>query len=219
MLEQALGEAYKSLGAAEEGACVLTWGEDWQPGIVGLIASRLKEMFGRPAFAIAFNGELGTGLGALDFRRRSGENRPGGGGARASGEGRRPRHGGGRDDSRENLDAFKAFLKSAMADEVAQARQNAGLLVDGLLTASACTRRRWSRKSKGGDSRRQSRAGFCLAGAQDRRRPAIWRRSFAGPRAVGRRREAGACGLPRRFGAVGSGLGQGRARGRISPVR
>jgi single-stranded-DNA-specific exonuclease len=139
MLEQALGEAYKSLGEAEEGSCVLTFGEDWQPGIVGLIASRLKEMFGRPAFAIAFAGDVGTGsarsIPGVDLGKivRTAVERgllvKGGGHAMAAGVTLR----------RENFDAFKAYLETAMATQVAQARKNAGLKVDGLLTASACT--------------------------------------------------------------------------------
>ena len=139
MLEQALGEAYKSLGAAEKGACVLTCGEDWQPGIVGLIASRLKEMFGRPAFAIAFNGDVGTGsarsIPGVDLGKivRAAVERgllvKGGGHAMAAGVTLR----------REKRDAFKDYLEQAMAEPVAQARKGAGLLVDGLLTASACT--------------------------------------------------------------------------------
>ena len=38
--------------------------EGWHPGVVGLVAARLKERFGRPAFAIAWNGGgIGTGSG------------------------------------------------------------------------------------------------------------------------------------------------------------
>lgn len=38
-------------------------GEDWHPGIVGLIASRLKERYGRPACAVAFDGGGSEALG------------------------------------------------------------------------------------------------------------------------------------------------------------
>src|SRR5215472_4229900 len=38
--------------------------EGWHPGIVGLVAARLKEKFGRPAFAVALEpGGIGTGSG------------------------------------------------------------------------------------------------------------------------------------------------------------
>ena len=30
---------------------VVTAGEGWHPGVVGLVAARLKERYGRPAFA------------------------------------------------------------------------------------------------------------------------------------------------------------------------
>ena len=139
MVEEALGEAYKSLGAAEEGACVLACGEDWQPGIVGLVASRLKEIFGRPAFAIALSGDIGTGsarsISGVDLGKivRTAVERglllKGGGHAMAAGVTIR----------RERLEEFRAFLEQAMAESVAQSRKNAGLAVDGLLTASACT--------------------------------------------------------------------------------
>ena len=38
-------------------------GDDWHPGIVGLIASRLKERYGRPACAVAFDGPGDAALG------------------------------------------------------------------------------------------------------------------------------------------------------------
>ena len=38
-------------------------GNDWHPGIVGLIASRLKERYGRPTCAVAFDGDVGKGSG------------------------------------------------------------------------------------------------------------------------------------------------------------
>jgi single-stranded-DNA-specific exonuclease len=140
MLEEALGAAYKDLGVAEEGACVLTSGQDWQPGIVGLVASRLKEAFGRPAFAIAFNGDIGTGsarsIAGVDLGRivRAGVERglliKGGGHAMAAGV----------TISRDKMEAFKAYLEEAMGESAAEARKNnAVLAVDGLLTASACT--------------------------------------------------------------------------------
>jgi single-stranded-DNA-specific exonuclease len=139
MVEEALGEAYKSLGAAEEGACVVACGVDWQPGIVGLVASRLKEIFGRPAFAIALSGEVGTGsarsIAGVDLGKivRAAVERglllKGGGHAMAAGVTIR----------REKIEAFRAYLEEAMDEQVAQSRKTAGLAVDGLLTASACT--------------------------------------------------------------------------------
>ena len=61
---QAEAEALAALGLEEKGAVVVTAAEGWHPGVVGLVAARLKERFGRPAFAIALEpGGTGTGSG------------------------------------------------------------------------------------------------------------------------------------------------------------
>src|ERR1700709_145994 len=61
---QAEAEALASLGLEDKGAVIVTASEGWHPGVVGLVASRLKEKFARPAFAIALEpGGIGTGSG------------------------------------------------------------------------------------------------------------------------------------------------------------
>ena len=61
---QTEAEALASLGLEDKGAVIVTAAEGWHPGIVGLVASRLKEKFARPAFAIALEpGGIGTGSG------------------------------------------------------------------------------------------------------------------------------------------------------------
>ena len=61
---EAEAEAMAALGIEEKGAVVVTAGQGWHPGVVGLVAARLKERFGRPAFAIALEpGGIGTGSG------------------------------------------------------------------------------------------------------------------------------------------------------------
>ena len=50
--------------AMESSAVIVTAGDGWHPGIAGLVASRLKEKFRRPAFAIAFDANgVGPGSG------------------------------------------------------------------------------------------------------------------------------------------------------------
>jgi single-stranded-DNA-specific exonuclease len=139
MVEEAMAIADKNLGATGQGACVLASGEGWQPGIVGLVASRLKEAWGRPAFAIAFNGDSGTGsarsIPGVDLGRvvraavERGLLEKGGGHAMAAGV----------TVKRDKLDAFQAYLEENLAEKVAQARKGSAFSVDGLLTASACT--------------------------------------------------------------------------------
>ena len=61
---QAEAEAEASLGKDDNVPVVVTAAEGWHPGVVGLIAARLKERYGRPAFAIALGaGGVGTGSG------------------------------------------------------------------------------------------------------------------------------------------------------------
>src|SRR5665811_1103363 len=61
---QAEAEALASIGLEDRGSVIVTASEGWHPGVVGLVASRLKEKFSRPAFAIALEpGGIGTGSG------------------------------------------------------------------------------------------------------------------------------------------------------------
>ena len=93
---------------------VVTAAEGWHPGVVGLVAARLKEHFGRPAFAIALEpGGVGTGSGrsiaGVDLGRAvrqavsAGFSLKGGGHAMAAGVTLRE----------DVLGAFRAFLKNA----------------------------------------------------------------------------------------------------------
>jgi single-stranded-DNA-specific exonuclease len=64
MLQEAEAEALAEYGTGETASVIVTAHEKWHPGIVGLIAARLKEKFKRPAFAIAFDPSgRGTGSG------------------------------------------------------------------------------------------------------------------------------------------------------------
>ncbi len=40
---------------------VVVWGADWHPGVVGLVASRVRESLGRPAVALAVEGDRARG--------------------------------------------------------------------------------------------------------------------------------------------------------------
>ncbi|HEY2231260.1 MAG TPA: single-stranded-DNA-specific exonuclease RecJ [Xanthobacteraceae bacterium] len=137
-LAQAEAEAMAALGLEERGAVVVTAAEGWHPGVVGLVAARLKERFGRPAFAIALGaGGIGTGSGrsipgadlgsAVRQAVRDGLLLKGGGHAMAAGVTLR----------REALGPFRAFLEDRLGAVVAEARRTDSLLVDGALTAGA----------------------------------------------------------------------------------
>jgi single-stranded-DNA-specific exonuclease len=137
---EAEAEALAALGPLEEGASVVvTAGEGWHAGVVGLVASRLKERFKRPAFAIAFTGDVGTGSGrslpGVDLgaavRRAVANGILGKGGGHAMAAGITVQ--------RERLAEFRAFLEVQLAEAVSRARRDDMLLVDAATTAGALT--------------------------------------------------------------------------------
>ena len=139
-LVQAEAEALAALGLDEKGAAVVTAGEGWHPGVVGLVAARLKERYGRPAFAIALEpGGTGTGSGrsitGVDLGGtvrqavREGLLDKGGGHAMAAGITLR----------RGALGAFRAFLEDKLAGPVEAARRDRALLIDGAVAAGGFT--------------------------------------------------------------------------------
>ena len=70
-IEAAVRVAAEAQAAARaEGPLVWAAGEGWHPGVVGIVAARLKETFARPAVVIGFDGQRGQGLGAVGARRR-----------------------------------------------------------------------------------------------------------------------------------------------------
>jgi single-stranded-DNA-specific exonuclease len=139
-LAQAEAEAMAALGLEEKGAVVITAAEGWHPGVVGLVAARLKEKFNRPAFAIALEpGGIGTGSGrsitGVDIGRAvrravtEGLLVKGGGHAMAAGVTLR----------KGALAQFRAFLETALSAEVAGARRLSGLMIDGAVSAAGAS--------------------------------------------------------------------------------
>jgi len=135
-LAQAEAEALAALGLEEKGAVIVTAAEGWHPGVVGLVAARLRERYGRPAFAIALEpGGTGTGSGrsiaGIDLGRavrravQEGLLLKGGGHAMAAGVTLK----------KDTLGAFRAFLEDALGTSVADARRDSVLLIDGAVTA------------------------------------------------------------------------------------
>jgi single-stranded-DNA-specific exonuclease len=137
-LAQAEAEASAALGIEEKGAVVVTAAEGWHPGVVGIVAGRLKEKFGRPAFAIALEpGGIGTGSGrsiaGVDIGRAvrravtEGLLLKGGGHAMAAGVTLR----------KGALAELRAFLEATLGADVETARRSSGLMIDGAVTAAA----------------------------------------------------------------------------------
>jgi len=137
---QAEAEALASLGADDSSSVIVTASEGWHPGVVGLVASRLKEKFSRPAFAIALEpGGIGTGSGrsisgvdlgkAVRGALAEGLLMKGGGHAMAAGVTLR----------KERLAEFRAFMEAVLASDVAQSRHVNELIVDGAVSARGVT--------------------------------------------------------------------------------
>jgi single-stranded-DNA-specific exonuclease len=133
---EAEAEAMAALGIEEKGAVVVAAGHGWHPGVVGLVAARLKERFGRPAFAIALEpGGIGTGSGrsipgvdlgaAVRHAVSSGLLMKGGGHAMAAGVTIAP----------DKLAPFRAYLEEALHVAVENARHEDSLLIDGAVSA------------------------------------------------------------------------------------
>ncbi len=115
-------------------------GENWHPGVVGLVASRLRERFERPAFAIAWNGGgVGTGSGrsipgvdigsAVRAAVEAGILVKGGGHAMAAGV----------TVERGKLGALRAFLEARLGADVMAAGADSDLEIDGALSAGGAT--------------------------------------------------------------------------------
>ena len=140
MLQEAEGEALAEYGDGDGASVIITARENWHPGIVGLIASRLKDKFRRPAFAIAFDSSgKGTGSGrsinGFDMGRMvraavdAGLLVKGGGHAMAAGL----------TVERSNLGKLRAFFTEKAEKQVAGLVANETLKIDGALGASGAT--------------------------------------------------------------------------------
>jgi single-stranded-DNA-specific exonuclease len=136
MLDEARAEAQAELSHGDGPAVLVTASDKWHPGIVGLLASRLKEQFRRPAFAIAFNPNgVGSGSGrsiaGFDLghlvREAVAEGLlvKGGGHAMAAGI----------TVERENLGALRAFFEQRAGQAVTALRDGETLAVDAALSA------------------------------------------------------------------------------------
>ena len=137
---QAEAEAIASIGLEDKASVIVTASEGWHPGVVGLVASRLREKFARPAFAIALEpGGIGTGSGrsisGVDLGRvvrqavHDGLLLKGGGHAMAAGVTLK----------KERLAEFRAYVDQALGAAVAKSRALDDLLIDGAVTARALT--------------------------------------------------------------------------------
>lgn len=140
-LAEALAQAEALLSARPDLPALVLTGPDWHPGILGLLAARVKERFGRPVFAFAPKPDgtvtgsgrsiVGIDLGrAVRAAARCGDALKGGGHAMAAGATVEP---GG-------LERFRLCLERELGGAVAAvAAAPDELLIDGALSAGGVT--------------------------------------------------------------------------------
>jgi single-stranded-DNA-specific exonuclease len=139
MVEEADAQVFARFGV-DPGAIVVASSAEWHPGVVGLIAARLKEKWGRPALAVAFDrGPLGTGsarsiagvdLGAAIRAAVDAGLAPKGGGHKMAA---------GLTVEESRLDEVRTFLAERLEATVATSLERRELKVDGAMTAGAAT--------------------------------------------------------------------------------
>jgi single-stranded-DNA-specific exonuclease len=122
--------------AAHQGnrAVVLVAGKGWHPGVIGIVAGRLKERLGRPAIVIAIDEDgvgkgSGRSIGGVDLgaavmaAKDMGLLAAGGGHAMAAGL----------TIDADRIDALAEYLDERLAADVARARGERALLLDAVL--------------------------------------------------------------------------------------
>lgn len=133
VLEDAMAQAEAS-GLRD--ALIVVAGEGWHPGVIGIVAGRLKERFNRPAFVIGFDGDTGKGSGrsvegvdlgsAVIAARQAGLLVNGGGHKMAAGL----------TVARGKLDALRDFMNECVAHDVISNAVVPTLRIDGAMALS-----------------------------------------------------------------------------------
>lgn len=139
-VEEACAAAEAEIGAGEGPPVLVLASANWHPGVVGLVAARLRERFERPSFAIALSPDgTGTGSGrsmpgvdlgsAVIKAVETGLLPKGGGHTMAAGISLRPGE----------VGQFRAFLAEKLGASVSRARAASALKIDAALTARGAT--------------------------------------------------------------------------------
>ncbi|MCR0980639.1 single-stranded-DNA-specific exonuclease RecJ [Roseomonas populi] len=128
--------AMAEMQVAEGRPVLLILGEGWHPGVVGIVAGRVKERFNRPALVAGVSDGLAKGSGrsvpgldlgaAIIAARQAGLLETGGGHAMAAGFSFRA----------ERLEAVRAFLEDRLA-RAAELPDAAALVLEGTLSVAA----------------------------------------------------------------------------------
>ena len=136
IIRESLDQISSSIDPDDNGPIVSAM-EGWHPGIIGIVAGRLKDRFSRPAIVIGIDDGIGKGSGrsiegvnlgdAIVAAREAGLVTAGGGHAMAAGLTL----------PADNIEKFQEFMRSSLSEDIAAARSSQALRVDGLITPKA----------------------------------------------------------------------------------
>lgn len=137
VLEAALAQAEHNLDP--DSPLVVVAGEGWHPGVIGIVAGRLRERFDRPACVVALEGGIGKGSGrsvrgvalgpAVIAAHQAGLLVNGGGHAMAAGF----------TVAADKIPEFTAYLDDHIRRQLGNTSLVAALRLDGMLTPAAAT--------------------------------------------------------------------------------
>jgi single-stranded-DNA-specific exonuclease len=129
-----------------EAPCLLVAQDDWHPGVIGIVAGRLRERYRKPVVVVGVDRAANVGKGsgrsqpgvnlgrAVQAAFDEGLLLAGGGHAMAAGLSVRP----------EAIPELREFLCARLKDEADLAAADDALELDALVTARACDRAMWS---------------------------------------------------------------------------
>lgn len=144
VIEAAVTVIEREMNAADE-ACLLVAADGWHPGVIGIVAGRLRERYRKPTVVVGIDRAANVGKGsgrsqpgvnlgrAVQTAFEEGLLLAGGGHAMAAGLSVRP----------ENIPELRAFLNERLAAESEQAAAEDGLDIDALVTTRGCDRALW----------------------------------------------------------------------------
>ena len=128
-------------GGHDADEVIVAAGEGWHPGVVGIVAGRLKDIYDRPSIVIGVDGDTGKGSGrsiagvdlgaAIGAAKNDGLLIAGGGHAMAAGLTIAP----------DKIDALRQRLNQRLAQEVEHARADRMLDIDAVIAPEAVTKR------------------------------------------------------------------------------
>ncbi|MEM7171895.1 MAG: single-stranded-DNA-specific exonuclease RecJ [Pseudomonadota bacterium] len=134
VLDQAIA-SYEADTAEPSGGLIFVAGENWHPGVIGIVASRLKDRYNGPAIVVGLEGEVGKGSGrsvpgvdlgaAVIAARQAGLLINGGGHAMAAGL----------TVARDAIAELQAFLDQHLGRQLRAVNYRPALKLDGALQA------------------------------------------------------------------------------------